>query len=53
MALKQGTKEYYEMKKEWVKVLGTVLEPYISQNDFSNVKNGEEVEAIFVLTKTN
>ena len=35
MALKQGTKEYYEMKKEWVKVLGTVLEPYISQNDFS------------------
>ena len=39
------------MKKEWVKVLTNVLEPYVSQQSFSNVNDGDEVEAIFVLTK--
>ena len=39
------------MKKEWVKILTDVLEPYVSQKNFSNVNSGDEVEAIFVLTK--
>ena len=43
--------EYYNMKKEWVKTLTNVLEPYVSQQSFSNVNDGDEVEAIFVLTK--
>ena len=51
MASKQGKEEYYNMKKEWVKVLTNVLEPYVSQKSFSNVNSGDEVEAIFVLTK--
>ena len=51
MASRQKKEEYYNMKKEWVKVLTNVLEPYVSQQSFSNVNDGDEVEAIFVLTK--
>ena len=51
MALKQNKKEYHQMKKEWVKILTTTLEPYLEKESISKVDKGKEIEAIFVLRK--
>ncbi len=51
MALKQGKKDYHQMKKEWVKILTTTLEPYLEQEGIAKTDEGKEVEAIFVLSK--
>jgi SAM-dependent methyltransferase len=49
MANKLSKDEYVEMKRDWVKTIVTLAQPLLENRYFSVVKNGEEVEAIFIL----
>ena len=51
MSKKLNKKEYYEMKKKWVSTLYNFFEPYLQNKNFTKIKQGKEVEAIFVLRK--
>jgi SAM-dependent methyltransferase len=51
MAQNLTPEQYAEMKQGWVDTLTTVAEPFLSDPLFAETVDGQEAEAIFVLTK--
>lgn len=51
MAQTLSPEKYAEMKRGWVDTLATLMEPLLTDPMFARMKEGEEVEAIFVLRK--
>jgi SAM-dependent methyltransferase len=51
MAQNLTPEKYAEMKQGWVDTMVTLAEPFLDDPLFSEIKEGEEAEAVFVLRK--